>query len=445
MAEISQYTVVLPQNASFNEKRAAAAVRRAARLVTGAMLPLVTDAASPTEREIAVGRTNREALCDLSLERSPKRNWEYRVQTVGERVFLTGLGLPPEEKAPYLSAYTPLDDGAYGTAVAAYRFCEEALGYYELYEAFEEFPTDPHRKMPDLNLIHTKESLLSLMPPRREGATMFSVPCGSIPHLNMSCTVFRTQKGTLGVLDGGRAGDAEHVVSVLEALSPGKKPVVEAWLFSHLHRDHYGVLCAIASDPALRERLEIRRFYHGLLSREDYTLRCREHSPDCAEPYEILTTLGRNPAEEIFQVKKGDVIALDELRFHTLHVPEAQRVFDMNVNDTGVVWRLDCPSGKRVMLLNDGEWVVNEALMSLPPEQLRADLVQVGHHGCGNVSRECYERIGGKEFLFQISDRFWYSERGEGLIRSRLWLMELGARRECIHRDTHKILAFSLA
>ena len=78
-------------------------------------------------------------------------------------------------------------------------------------------------------------------------------------------------------------------------------------------------------------------------------------------------------------------------------------------------------------------------------------MVQVGHHGCGNVSKACYEAIGAKAYFFQISDRFWYSERGEGLnthntgvIRTRAWLMELGAKRENIYRNSNGILAFPL-
>ena len=158
MARIRDYTVVLSQKATFNEKRAAATLRRAVRLVTGAALPLVTDAAPPTEREIVVGRTNREALCGLSFPRSRERLWEYQILRRGDRVFLTGLGLPPAEKLPYRSAYAPLDDGAYGTAVASYRFAEIALGYDELYEAFEEFPVDPQKEMPPFQLLHTRNS-----------------------------------------------------------------------------------------------------------------------------------------------------------------------------------------------------------------------------------------------------------------------------------------------
>ena len=120
----------------------------------------------------------------------------------------------------------------------------------------------------------------------------------------------------------------------------------------------------------------------------------------------------------------------------------------MNMNDSSVIYRMDHESGQKMLLLADGEWVVSNALSLLPPEELKADIVQVGHHGVGNVSREIYRRIGGQAYLYQIAPRFWYSDKGEGLgshvigmARNLDWIMDLGTRRENVLDTTRGIVA----
>jgi len=118
MAKIAEYTIVMPQKATENERRAAAFIRENIRLVCGKKVPLVTDDAAPVPLEIVVGQTNREALTGFTVRRWREENrngaWEYVVQKVGERLFLSSMSHPPEE-GPYVSAYHTLNDGKIGT------------------------------------------------------------------------------------------------------------------------------------------------------------------------------------------------------------------------------------------------------------------------------------------------------------------------------------------
>ena len=73
-------------------------------------------------------------------------------------------------------------------------------------------------------------------------------------------------------------------------------------------------------------------------------------------------------------------------------------------------------------------------------DKLKSDVVQVGHHGCGNVSRECYEMIGADAYIWQCGERFWYQEVGEGhnthnigFIRYRAYMKERGIKNENIY------------
>ncbi|MBQ6106835.1 MAG: MBL fold metallo-hydrolase, partial [Thermoguttaceae bacterium] len=50
--------------------------------------------------------------------------------------------------------------------------------------------------------------------------------------------IIRTATGELIVVDGGNAGDASHVLEMLEQLNGGPNPKVTAWFLTHAHSDH---------------------------------------------------------------------------------------------------------------------------------------------------------------------------------------------------------------
>ena len=363
MAKIKDYRIVIPENATFNERRAAAVARRSIRVVTGANLPLVTDSTAMQDLEIVIGRTSRETADNITFPRDRNSLWEYMILSRGSRLYLTGLGLAPETPAPYRSAYAIIDDGAYGTAFAAYRFAEEVLDYHELYEAFELPPESPELEMPkSLSICQRKDVLLAQMPPQLEGPAMFSIPSASCPDLNMGSLIFRSKTGKLVILDGGREGDTEHVLQVLEALSPGKKPEIAAWLFTHLHCDHYGVYQTLCHDPELAARVTIHHFYCHLLPEEYYTTLSKEPSAGLVQPLRDLLGSDKTLGVTVHKVQTGDVITVDDLSFKVLHTPDMAYATQMNTNDSGVVYRLDHESGQRIMLLGDAEWVTSNDL-----------------------------------------------------------------------------------
>ena len=51
--------------------------------------------------------------------------------------------------------------------------------------------------------------------------------------------LLRTEHGHLAVIDGGHPEDAEEFVRLLEANADGK-PVIDFWILTHPHGDHYG-------------------------------------------------------------------------------------------------------------------------------------------------------------------------------------------------------------
>jgi hypothetical protein len=129
-------------------------------------------------------------------------------------------------------------------------------------------------------------------------------------------------------------------------------------------------------------------------------------------------------------VRKGDIIAVDEIEFEVIHVPDIAFADKMNMNDSSVVYKMTYDEKQTMMLLGDAEWVCSNDLVENCADKLKSDIVQVGHHGCGNVSAECYRLIDADAYIWPVGEKFWYSECGEGLnthntgvIRTRVYMM----------------------
>ena len=143
---------------------------------------------------------------------------------------------------------------------------------------------------------------------------------------------------------------------------------------------------------------------------------------------------------------------VDEFDFEVIHTPDPAYREKMSINDSSVVYKLNYQSGTQtMMLLGDAEPVTSRDLEENCAEKLKSDVVQVGHHGCGNVSKECYAAIGAKKYLWQAGNRFWYSDKGFGLgthntgvITTRNNICALGAKPTDIILDRHGPLAFEL-
>lgn len=451
MQPISSYRIIFPAALSQGERRAALFLQNAVRLVTGAVLPLLSDNAEPVPCELAVGRTNRLALDGLDIPASPDGRDEFTLRAVGERVHLCGHGSAEEEPFPAVSAYRYYDDGSFGTVCAVNRFVEDVLHYPFLHNISA--PVDPGCTIPvDYVADYTRAALRACPVPIMEGTVLYMLPVTGQLNWNIMSFVLRTRSGKLVVIDGGHEEETAYLLSVLRALSPDPAHIrIEAWLMTHLHVDHFGALLTLLREEETANFLEIGHVYMTLLDEKFYTTLGREPYSAAPEICHDLLTLPKRLGASVHTVADGDEFAVDELRFRALHVPKMADAALMDINDSSVVWRLSVAGGKTVLFLADAEFVCSNDLLARCRADLPADIVQIGHHGCGNVSRAVYEAIGAKLYLWQIGHRFWYSDKGEGLgthntgvIRTRAWFDAMGVPSEAIIRDDRGIVGLRL-
>ena len=450
--EISNYRIVMPANPGHTERRAAAFLQQQIRIVRGVKIPIVTDETEPRDYEFVIGRTTREAFDGVVFERCLDTPWEYVIKTVGTRVYLTGMGALDTAEKPYNSAYTLMYDNANATAYAVYRYVEEVLGYNFSYLDWEGFPTCDKLDVPEYNYEFTREVLRKQEVELFDGAALYSIPSCETVNWNNFCMILKSKAGKIVVIDGGRPDNAERLLSSLERLSGGKKPVVDAWFLTHLHSDHYGALLEIVRHEEMRDRVTIKNFYHNILPVKYYdTYPAPKNETWGGICKDLLSSDALTGANHVV-VNTGDKIVVDEFTFDIIHAPYFKDMYDMGINDSSVIIRLDYNNGEQsIMFLADAEWVCSNDLTENFPDKIKSDIVQVGHHGCGNVSKKCYEKIGAKVYIWPTCQRNWYGDNSEGLqtynigvLRTRTYMKELGIKNENIYRDSLGILSFKL-
>jgi len=456
MAKITDYIIVIPDKPTENERRAASFIRENVKLVCGKKLSIVSDASKPVANEIVVGETTREVIDNLSLKRYRDPNtggiWEYVIKKVGDRLYLTGLGHEPAEELPFTTSYRHLDDGKVGTVMAAYHFVEDILGYDFIYNAYIEFPEDPDICMPEeYDYEFTREALRVKDPILYEGAAFYGLHGCEDLHCNTGGMIFKSRSGRIVVVDGGRPSETDRFLRVLRKISGKEVPQVDAWLFTHLHVDHYGVYYKLCSDEKYAGAIKVDRFYHHLLREEFYTSLGKERITNASEILSAMLSDNSPTGADALTVKVGDLISIDELKFEVIHVPDIADAADMNMNNSSVVYKMTYDGMQTMLLLADAEWICSNDLVENCADKLKSDIVQVGHHGCGNVSDKCYELIDADAYIWLLGEKFWYSDCGEGLnthntgvIRSRAYMMRNNPKKENIYIAMDDIISLPL-
>ncbi|MBE6596061.1 MAG: hypothetical protein E7641_00160 [Ruminococcaceae bacterium] len=449
--KLKDYRIVVSENANTNELRSAAFLRDNIRLVCGKTLEIVRDTEAPVELEIAVGETNREALDDIVFERTDAAMWEYVMRMCGTRFYLTGLGTKRAPAEKY-NAGVLYEDGSIGTSMAAYRFVEDILGYDFINEAYESFPENEELEIPENYAFDfTRKKLRAQEPADIEGAAMYSMNCSEDIMWNTQSLIFRTRSGKIVVMDGGQWNESDRFMRILKKVSGSEKPHVTAWIFSHMHPDHWGTYDRLCRDEEFRSQITVDNFYCNLITKEYYTELSCEKWAYFAEIRQRFLDSESTVGAKVHTVEKGDVIKVDEIEIEVLHVPEMEFAREMDINDSSVVYKLIYDGKQSIMLLGDAEYVCDMDLVNNMADKLKSDVVQIGHHGCGNVSRRCYELIGADAYIWPIGERFWYSDNGTGLnthntgvIRTRDFMMQLHPKKENVYLNIDDILSFPL-
>ncbi|MBO5438911.1 MAG: MBL fold metallo-hydrolase, partial [Thermoguttaceae bacterium] len=220
----------------------------------------------------------------------------------------------------------------------------------------------------------------------------------------MMSYIIRTKTGELIVVDGGMAGDADHLLEMLEKLG-GPKPKVTAWFLSHCHSDHFMALTELIRTDRLPE---VEKFYFNfpeLKWIETYEA-VWAHEAKCFFEHIVKVQ------DRIITTRKDQKLTFGPLTVTVLNDPY---LCERNpVNNSNVCFRFETQNSSLIFLGDLGKEGSTELLKLQPAEMLRADAVQMAHHGQQGATRELYAVIAPKICFWPTPDWLWNNDRGKG-------------------------------
>jgi len=224
----------------------------------------------------------------------------------------------------------------------------------------------------------------------------FSADCGM-------AYIMRMTDGKFVLIDSnwGEYEEPEHLLDLLreQNITDGK-PTIAAWFFTHAHPDHYlGFvrLCERHADEFVVEKIIYNFPFEG---------RC----PSSGTPQIFADAVAKKDEAEVIAPHTGDHFDFAGTTFDVLYTWEDLGEEPIpNINDSSLVMRMKM-GNYTVMWLGDAQKQASKHITAhYTPEQLKADIMQVAHHGYSGGSDALYRAIDPEVLIWPIPE-FRYEE-----------------------------------
>ena len=202
-------------------------------------------------------------------------------------------------------------------------------------------------------------------------------------------TMTNNDDGTLIVIDGGWDANTEQVRSIID-LYGGE---VDYWFLTHYDADHVSAFNNIYADP---QGITIGTIYAMPLDYDLYCYYAADRWWDTPEVYKLFLdqTAGDDRVQYLSRDDNFEIAGLDIYVYNS---------FDQIIVDTGNADVANLSSlmfkitGKEDSFLVCGDVhgdMLGDILLDMYGEQMKANIVQPGHHGNNSMSPYFYEIIG---------------------------------------------------
>lgn len=243
----------------------------------------------------------------------------------------------------------------------------------------------------------------------------------------MNSYVIQTAGGKLIVIDGGFKEDAGYLKGFLGAL--GNK--VDIWFISHQHIDHVGALTAILNKSG---NLKISKIYGSMLD-EQWV---KKNETESFKTVCDLNIALQKKQKKVESLRLGDVLRLDGVKIEILGIRNSE-ITTNAINNSSVVMRMS-DSQRSILFTGDLGQEGGKKLMSGPYRHcIKADYVQMAHHGQAGVNEDFYKAVNPKFCIWPTPDYLWDNDNGGGkgsgpwkTIEVRNWMNKLDIRKNYI-------------
>ena len=207
--------------------------------------------------------------------------------------------------------------------------------------------------------------------------TYFSVDCGMAYLIRLENGKFILIDSTFGEYD-----EVDHIYSLMcEQNETDTLPCVAAWFFTHPHGDHTNGFINMSRNYL--DKLTVEKVIYSFPA--DMCEKTHDHAG-------FLTAIDAFGAETITP-HKGDILRFDSAEFKVLFAEEDCPIRPLNVNETSLTMIMTL-GNYRVMWMGDLQHVGSKIVMdTYAPEELKCDILQVGHHGYWGGSFELFSAV----------------------------------------------------
>ena len=233
-------------------------------------------------------------------------------------------------------------------------------------------------------------------------------------------------------MDGGFAQDADNLIGWLKRVTGEEIPHVDGWFLSHPHLDH--ITCLNHIMETRPHDLTVDALYYNFPSLQYlHAGEPSEHSTD-----EFVRLLPGFPTKSVI-LWAGDVYEFGAARVECLcsPSPEFNRALNNNVYNNASCVLLLTLGGKKTIFLGDAGVEEGQKMLAMyaGTGKLKADYVQMAHHGQNGVERDFYEAVAPTGCFWCTPRWLWENDAGKGYnthgwktIIVRGWMEELGVR-----------------
>ncbi len=226
--------------------------------------------------------------------------------------------------------------------------------------------------------------------------------------------IIRLQDGSFCIIDGGMGDpdsvDSNKLMGILNAQKPAdaEKPVIAAWIFTHLHGDHIGVFNCFSLDH--HDDVVIERLMFNFPKEEEI--------PDSDSPYMLDDTIYRYTRFKqnlrdfyadvpVVKLHSGNRFAVRNAQFEVLYAYDdlyPQTILDGGMNENSLLLKMTV-GGQTTLWTGDFAYLASALVVrEYSEDTLACDILQMAHHGW-NGTVALYSAVNPTYALLPVSFR----------------------------------------
>ena len=258
--------------------------------------------------------------------------------------------------------------------------------------------------------------------------------------------VIESNDGRLIVVDGGLKTNAPYLSKFIKARG-GK---VSAWLLTHPHEDHVGALSVILEQQKVAGHPDYYNIDPGQIyfSFAPYPFYEQyEQSYRLPMIKEVMDDLAAYPAEKKHEnSERGTTFSYGNVSVEILNT--AYSIPIDTGNNSSICYMITI-NGKKLLITGDLPYeAAGKLLEELPAEKLKADIVQMAHHGQHGGSFAFYSTVNPRYALWPSSKELWdkrkepFTEDQETytIALTKFWMNKLGVEKNFVMADGNWVL-----